>query len=153
MSQQPEETQAWHKRFAAQCNNRAWELSTAQRTPQQDREMLDAAHGSAWHWAKIGTELNHMRAVMCLAEVHALLGHGQIALAYVQEMRSYFLGRDTDDWELALTHAIYAHAAAVAGKADEHRTAYQAATVALAAIVDEEDREIVARTLAQVPAP
>lgn len=115
--------------------------------------MLDAAHGSAWHWAKIGTELNHMRAVMCRAEVHALLGHWQIALAYVQEMRSYFLGRDTDDWELALTHTIYAHAAAVAGKADEHRTAYQAATVALASIADEEDRAIVARTLAQVPAP
>ena len=94
-----------------------------------------------------------MRAIMCLAEVHALLGHGQIALAYVQEMRGYFLGRETDDWELAFTHAIYAHAAAVAGKADEHRAAYQAAATALAAIADEEDRVIVARTFAQVPPP
>jgi hypothetical protein len=153
MSQATEDSQAWHKRFAAQCNNRAWELSTARRTPQQDREMLDAAHGSAWHWARIGTELHHMRAAMCLAEVYALLGQGAIAVAYAQEMRSYFLGRETPDWELALTHAIYAHAAAVAGKVDEHRAAYQAATVAFAAIADEEDRAIVARTFSQVPAP
>ena len=153
MADTPDDIQAWHKRFAAQCNNRAWELSTAQRTPQQDREMLDAAHAAAFHWAKIGTEQNHMRALMCLAEVHALLGHGQIALAYAQEMRGWFLGRQTDDWELAFTHAIHAHAAAAAGKADEHRAAYQAATAALAAIADDDDRAVVAATFAQVPAP
>ena len=153
MPETTEDNQAWHKRFASECNNRAWDLSTAQRTPQQDQEMLDAAHASAWHWAKIGTELNRMRAVMCLAEVHALLGHGAIALAYAQEMRGYFLSHDTPDWELAFTHAIYAHAAAVAGKAGEYRAAYQAAQVAIAAIAEEEDRVIVAKTFSQVPAP
>lgn len=68
-------------------------------------------------------------------------------------MRSYFLGRDTPDWELAFTHAIYAHAACVAGEPADHRSAYQEATVALAAIADEEDRAIVLRTLSQVPVP
>ena len=153
MPQTDEDATAWHKRVAAQCNNRAWELSTAQRTPPQDREMLDAAHASAFHWAKIGTELNHMRATMLLAEVHALLGHGQMALAFAQQMRNYFLGRETDNWELAFTHAIHAHAAAVAGKSDEHRAAYQAAIAAIAAIASEKDRVIVARTFSQVPAP
>jgi hypothetical protein len=153
MTKTPEETAAWHKCAGAECNNRAWELSTSQRTPQQDQEMLHAAHGSAWHWAKVGTELNHMRAVMCLAEVHALLGHGEIALAYAQEMRTFFLGRETADWELAFTHAIYAHAAAVAGQRNEHRAAYEAASTALAAIKDEEDRAIVAKTFEHVPRP
>lgn len=153
MTPTTEDTQAWHQRFAAQCNNRAWELSTAQRSPQQDKEMLDAAHGSAWHWAKVGTELNQMRAAMCLAEVHAVMGHGALALAYAQEMRAYFLGRDTPDWELAFTHVIHAHACAVAGLAGEHRAAYQAALAAIAAVAGDEDRAIVARTFAQVPAP
>lgn len=153
MSGNVDESSAWHKRFGAQCNNRAWELSTSQRTPQQDREMLDAAHGSAWHWAKVGTELNHMRATTCLAEVHALLGHGSIALGYAREMRSFFLGRATDDWELAIMHAVHAHAAAVAGNADEHRASYRAALDAIAAIKDKEDREIVEKTFAHVPAP
>jgi hypothetical protein len=31
--------------------------------------MLDAAHASAWHWAKVGSELNRMRATLLLAEV------------------------------------------------------------------------------------
>jgi hypothetical protein len=153
MSQQPDEAQAWHKRFAMQCNNSAWDLSTTERTPQQDQEMLDAAHASAWHWAKVGTELNRMRAAMCLAEVYALLGDGGLALAYAQEMRAYFLGHDTPDWELAFTHAIHAHAAAAAGRGDEHRASYEAARLAIAAIADEEDRAIVLKTFSQVPAP
>ena len=87
------------------CNNRAWALSVQSRTPMEDREMLDAAHTSAYHWAQAGTELNRMRATMLLAEVHALLGHGTTAMSLATEMRNYFLGRsDTPDWELAFTH-------------------------------------------------
>jgi hypothetical protein len=52
------------------------------RSAAEDQEMLNAAHASAWHWAGVGTELNRMRATMLLAEVHALLGLGQSALAY-----------------------------------------------------------------------
>lgn len=147
------ESQDWHKRFAMNCNNRAWELSIQHRTPAQDREMLDAAHASAWHWTKIGTELNHMRALMLLAEVHALLGFGSTAFRYAEEMRAYFLNRETPDWELAFAHAIYAHAASAAARHEIHRSAYQAATAALEAIADEEDRIIVARTFDQVPKP
>jgi len=115
MSQSPDDMQAWHKHFAASCNNRAWELAIARRTPQQDREMLNAAHASGWHWSQIGTELHHMRSTMLLAEVHALLGYQASAMAFATQMRDYFLARETPDWELALTHAIYAHAACVAG--------------------------------------
>ena len=68
----------WHKRFAARCNNRAWDLASRERTPAEDREMLDAAHASAWHWAQVGSELNRMRATMLLADVHAELGMGSV---------------------------------------------------------------------------
>jgi hypothetical protein len=154
VSQQPSEdsgSQSWHERFAMSCNNRAWELSAQPRTALQDREMLDAAHASAWHWAQIGTELNRMRATMLLAEVHALLGHGAMAFSFAEEMRAYFLSRDTPDWELAFTHAIYAHAAHAAGRLAEHRAAYREATLAVRAIADDEDRAIVLDTFNQVP--
>lgn len=148
------EAQAWHKQVAMLCNNRAWALSVQQRNAAQDLEMLTAAHTSAYHWAQIGTELNRMRAVMLLAEVHAALGHGRTALALATEMRSYFIARpDTPDWELAFTHAVYAHCAQAAGDATTHRSAYKEAVAALAAIGDEEDRKIVAQTFKQVPAP
>jgi len=138
------ERAAWHKRFAAECNNRAWDLSTAERSPADDREMLDVAHAAAWHWGKVGTELNRMRATMLLAEVHALLGMGERALAHAEE---------SPDWEIAFSHAIYAHAAHVAGRAAEHRDAYAQAEAALAAIADDEDRAIVAATFRHVPLP
>jgi hypothetical protein len=144
----------WHRRTAMDGNNRAWELSVRVRTPAEDREMLIAAHASAYHWAKVGTELNRMRATMLLAEVNAALGHGETALALAEEMRTYFLGRpETPDWELAFTHAIHAHCAHAAGRLPEHRESYGKAAAALAAIADEEDRKIVAASFAQVAAP
>jgi nicotinamide mononucleotide (NMN) deamidase PncC len=145
--------QDWHKRFAATANNRAWELSVLERTAEQDQEMLDAAHASAWHWNAIGTELNRMRATMLLAEVHALLGFGESALRYAEEMRAYFVARETADWELAFTHVIHAHAASAVGAVEKHRIAYQSAEIALKAIADDEDRAIVNKTFRQVPLP
>src|SRR6478736_7451710 len=109
-----DEGTAWHRRFAAAANNRAWGLSVQTRSAAEDQEMLNAAHASAWHWAKVGTELQRMRATMLLAEVHALLGLGERALAHAEEMRAYFLAQQSPDWEIAFSHAIYAHAAHVA---------------------------------------
>ena len=145
--------QDWHKRFAITANNRAWELSVLERTAKQDQEMLDAAHASAWHWSAAGTELNRMRSTMLLAEVHALLGFGASALRYAEEMRAYFVGHETADWELAFTHVIHAHAASAAGAVETHRIAYEKALVAIKAIAEEEDRAIVNKTFNQVPVP
>lgn len=143
----------WHKRFAIGTNNLAWDLSVQPRTSQQDREMLDAAHASSYHWQQIGTELNRMRATMLLAEVHALLGNGTLALSLATAMRDYFLSHDTADWEVAFTHAIHAHAAWVAGQSDLHRSAHAEAVAAIAAIADEEDRRVVVATFMHVPLP
>lgn len=150
---EPDDTQRWHKRFAVDCNNRAWALSVQTRSAAEDREMLDAAHASAWHWAQIGSELNRMRATMLVAEAHAALGMGESALALAEPTRAYFLGRDTPDWEIACAHAVYAHAAHAAGRAAEHREAHALANAALAAIGDEEDRKVIARTFDRVPRP
>lgn len=148
-----EETTAWHRRFAAAANNRAWELSEQTRSSAEDQEMLNAAHASAWHWTKEGTELNRMRAIMLLAEVHALLGFGRSALAYAEEMRTYFLGVQLPDWELAFVHGVYAHAASAAGETENHRTSYGLAVAALGAISNEKERGIVAGTFSHVPRP
>lgn len=143
----------WHRYFAALCNNRAWELAVKQRTAEEDAEMLDLAHASALHWGAVGNELNRMRAKTLLAEVHALLGFGGSALALAEEMRSYFLARETEDWEIAYAHVIHAHAAAAAGDRASHATSYAAAQAAVAAIGDEEDRRVVLETFERVPRP
>lgn len=155
MPQHPQEpdTASWHGRFAVECNNKAWDLAGGTRAPDEDDEMLHAAHAAAFHWHQVGEELNRMRAKMLLAQVHALLGMNPSALQYAEEMQSYFLDRDTPDWEIALAHAIYAHAAHVAGDSTAHARAYRDALQALEAIADADDQMLVQITFDQVPPP
>jgi hypothetical protein len=145
---------AWHVYFAKTANNRAWELSVEPRDPAGDREMLDAAHASAWHWQVAGSELHRMRSAMLLAEVHAAVGHGATAMRHARPMRDYFLGKaDTPDWEIAFAQLVYAHAAHAAGDLAAYRKAYDEATSAVARIADPEDRDVVLQSFRQVPAP
>ena len=156
MPNQPEDTkpESWHRFFAVAANNQAWQLAEDYAAEAGAAELLNAAHAAAFHWQAVGTELHNMRAKMLLAQAHALVGHGRRALAYAQEVRSYFLAKpDTPDWELAFVHAIHAHAAAVAGETQQHAQSYAAAAAAMEVIADAEDRNIVAKTFRQVPAP
>ena len=156
MSDTPDtaESAAWHRQFAMACNNRAWQLTVQPRSIADDHEMLDAAHAASYHWSRIGTEVNRMRATMLLAEVHACLKLGSSALQYGQEMHTFFVNQpDTPDWELAFAHAIYAHCAAVGGQTEMHAVAYRQAERAISEITDDDDRKIVNQTFAHVPAP
>src|SRR5262245_54355706 len=143
----------WHRYFAIECNNRAWDLSVAARSAAEDEEMLNAAHAAAFHWQIAGNELNHMRAKMLLAEVHASLGLGKLALVYASEVCRYFLSREMPDWEIAFTHVVRAHAAHAAGDAALHRSAYEESVRAIAAIKDQAERVIVEKSFALVPRP
>ena len=142
---------AWHKYFAVECNNRAWALTTKDRSPDETEEMLRTAHASAWHWGVVGSELNHARATMLLAAAHAEAGDGPAALRYANAMRAYFTARETLDWELAFTHAIHAHAAWVAGDKTAHAVSYTLAEAAVKAVADPEERGIVEMTFRRVP--
>ncbi|MBI5279545.1 MAG: hypothetical protein HY854_24145 [Burkholderiales bacterium] len=150
-----DEAHKWRLDLARQANNRGWQLAEDHgREPEYHAEMLDAAHASAWLWSAVGNEINRMRAQMLLAQVHALVGDGARALAYASEMRDFFVGHvDTPDWELAFAHVIFAHAAQVAGRRQPYVEAYALAKQAVAAIAEDEDRAIVMKTFAQVPAP
>lgn len=144
--------QTWHRRIAVEANNRAWELTTRERSLAEDLEMLTVAHISAWHWSQIGTELNQQRATMLLAEVHAALCYGLLARSLADSMRNFFVNRaETPDWELAFVHTIHAHAAYVAGEMEDYRHSYATARQAIENIENEEDRGIVLQTFRLVP--
>ena len=143
----------WHRFFAIETNNRAWLLAGRRRSQAEDEEMLSNAHASLLHWTETGTELNRQRALMLLAHVHALVGLGASALVYAREMRAYFIANETDDWEIAFTHTIYAHASYAAGDMDSHKIAHDHARQAIEDIADPEDRDMVQTTFDQVPVP
>ncbi|MGI9327003.1 MAG: hypothetical protein ACR2PZ_17430 [Pseudomonadales bacterium] len=144
----------WHKYFAMEYNNRAWNLAANQsRSAEENAEMLDAAHAAAAHWKIVGTQLNIARAETLLAAVHSLLGLGKSAWALASSVRTYFAKESCPDWEQAYIHLIHAHAAYVDGRDAEHRASYQLAATALENIADAEDRVLVQASFDQVPVP
>ena len=156
MAKAPEDTrpETWHRHFAAAANNKAWAMAEMPRSQVDVPALLNAAHASAWHWQVVGNELNQKRALMLVAQAHAVAGLGESALRYSTEMRAYFLAQaSTPDWELAFVHAIHANAAHAAGDKAQHRNSYALAESAIKAIADDEDRGIVLRLFAQVPRP
>lgn len=150
----PEEITRSHRWHAIECNNLAWKLSEQPaRTPLQNEEMLNAAHASAFHWAQVGTELHQARARMLLAQVHAALGNGELALTYAQQSYDYLVAHNPPDWEIAFAHAVLAHAAFAAGQATLHREHYTRAQELAQAIADPEDKEVFFKTFNLVPGP
>jgi hypothetical protein len=150
----PEEISQWQKWFAVACNNRGWELvEQPQRSPADVHEMLHAAHAAAWHWARVGTELNEARANMLLGMAHALASEGPLGLRYAISAFNYFNEHEAPDWEQAFAHATLAAAARAAGDMDLHREHYSEAERLGAAIADLEDRAVFMRSFVNVPKP
>ncbi len=146
--------QRWHHYFAAAANNAAWPLAELANGAFDVKTLLNAAHASAWHWQHAGSALQHMRALMLLAQAHAQSGLGTTAYAWAEEMRSYFLGKeDTPDWEIAFVHVVHALAAYAAGERSQYLQSYALAVETTKAITNPEDHRIVAAVLHQVPSP
>ena len=67
--------------LAADLFNHVWTLlETPHRTPEQDDEMLHAAHASRHHWGEIGQPANLARGEWQCSRVYAVLGRAEPAL-------------------------------------------------------------------------
>ena len=144
----------WQRRLAAEANNRAWTLAeTAARTEAEDAEMLHAAHASRYLWGKIGTGRNLALAHTLLGQVHALLGHAQLATEYAGKAFAYFTTRQSEPGQLAFAYAVQSHAAAVSGHHAGHRANYARALEIADTMTDSESRRIFDATIAVIPKP
>jgi hypothetical protein len=149
-----EETALWQRRLAAQSNNRAWRLSESPgRSPQEDEEMLHAAHAAMYFWSLVGNAGNKAHAAQLLAHVYALLKLPKEATHYLAHSEPFFLGQDCAPWERACALAVKAGVAAAAGRSDLHASAWREAEQAIAALPEPKDREILEATLRVVPRP
>jgi hypothetical protein len=150
----PEETATWQRRLAAQANNRAWRLSEAPgRSPQEDDEMLQAAHAAMYLWTLVGTARNRAHAAQLVAHVYALLKSPEPAGHYLAQAEPFFLTQDCEPWERACAVAVKASVAAASGESEAHAINYREAERLIAALPDPEDREILDATLRVIPRP
>jgi uncharacterized protein YndB with AHSA1/START domain len=141
-----------HRAFGASAHNRVWELlGRDDRTPADDREMVDAAHASLWHWRYAGTLVNEQRGEWLVSHVRAVLGDGDAALAHARRCWALTETGALDGFDYAYACEAMARAHAARGDVDDARAWRDRASTAATKVSDPEDREIVDADLAAGP--
>ena len=150
----PEEVALWQRRLASQANNRAWTLSEQRsRTPEEDEEMLQAAHAAMYFWNIVGNASNKAHAAQLLAHAYATLKLPNPAAYYLAKSQPVFMAEAAEPWERALAHAVAANVACASGQAAVHAEHYRQASEQVAALSDAEERAILEATLRVLPVP
>jgi hypothetical protein len=150
----PEDIALWQRRLASQANNRAWTLAEMlHRSPEEDEEMLQAAHAAMYFWKIVGAPGNHAHAALLIAHVYALLKLPGPAAHYLGKSLPHFTQHDCAPWELAFAQAVAANVASAEGNAAAHARHYADAIAAATRMTDPETREMFAAMLRAVPAP
>jgi DNA-binding transcriptional MerR regulator len=145
-----------HRRTAVHLFNHVWRLLEAEeRTPEQDDEMIHAAHASRWHWAQTGaSDLAQRLAVgewQC-SRVYAVLGRGEPALFHARRCVAIADAGGLEQWAVASAYEAMARASRVAGDRAAFEQWRARAEEAVAAIEEAEDREVVEGDLATLGA-
>lgn len=150
----PEDARLWQKRLASQANNRAWALTeAAERSAEQDEEMLQASHAAMYFWSIVGDDRQKAHAAQLLAHAYAHLGLAHPAQHYFGKAQMVFSAQPGDGWERALNAAVAANVAAAAGDRAAHARHLQDAQRLTAELADDEARDIVNATVQAVRQP
>ncbi|HZD58244.1 MAG TPA: hypothetical protein VE136_16050 [Anaerolineales bacterium] len=139
---------AAHRYFAAECFNRAWDLiDKAERTPEEDEDMIRLNQASLYHWSQREDCTNRNLSVgyWQAARIYALLSqadnarrYGQLCLHYSQGEGAFYLG---------YAYEALARAEAAAGEGEKSAKYLQNAQQQLAQISDPEERVLLEKDL------
>lgn len=141
-----------HAAFARAANGRVWELLEREaRTARDDREMVDAAHASLWHWRHAGTLVHEQRGEWLLARVYAVRGDAAAALAHAQRCLELTEEGALEGFDAVYAAEAMARAFAASGRLDDARQWRERAVAAAANVEDDEDRAIVDGDIAAGP--
>jgi len=145
---------ATHRALGAGLYNRTWDLMEIEdRTADQDDELVDTAHASAWHWRQVGNEANASRAHWILSRVYAVLGRGPEALHHARRQNELLElgGEGFEPWDAPSAAEAMARALAMAGDTAGALAWKAKAEALIAAIPGAEDRAVIEGDLATIP--
>ena len=146
-------TETPHRELGVDLFNHVWALlSKTDRTPEEDDEMVHAAHASRYHWSRAGTATNLARGEWQCSRVYATLGRAEPALHHALRCLAYTdVADDTEQWDLPFAHEAIARAYATAGDTGRARAHAARARELAASISDDGDREHTLSELADLP--
>lgn len=138
----------FHRKIAAQTNNGIWPtLDKENPTAEELEEAMHMAHTARYHWSKVGTIVNAVRAEYMLARVYAHMKRSEPALFHAN--RGLELAKEAEktdknwkDWDMPFIYEALARAHAVSGNKAECKKYSEMAQKAIDAISGKEDKEI-----------
>jgi len=141
-----------HRAEAVALFNGVWQMLDVEgRAPEQDDQMVHAAHASRWHWSQAG-ELGGDQQLAVgewqCSRVYSVLGRGEPALHHARACLAICEEAGLGDWVVAAAYEALARASAVAGDLGEAHAWLARARTATAAIADPKDREVIDADLA-----
>jgi DNA-binding transcriptional MerR regulator len=150
----PEIDPATRRALAAGLYNHCWELfELPDRTPEQDDELLHAAHASRHHWGEIAdTPARIWRGEWLCSRVYAVLGRAEPALWHARRALALVDARPdaAEAWDRPAVLEALARASFVAGDTAAGRAWKAEAAELAAAIADADDRQVIEQDLASL---
>ncbi len=142
-----------HRQLGVDLYNSSWALmEKAERTPEEDDELVHHVHASLYHWLQAPEcEPKHRaRGEWLCSRAYSVLGRGEPALHHAQRCLAICEQHadNVEDWDLAFAYEALARAHRVAGHQDEARSHEKRGRRLAERIEDPEDKEIVLRDYA-----
>jgi DNA-binding transcriptional MerR regulator len=142
---------AAERALAASLFNHVWTLlETEPRAPDQDDEMLHAAHASRYHWGIVGDPVHRARGEWQCSRVYAVLHRAEPAMWHASRCLALCEAHGIGDFDIAFAWEAIARAARVGGDHAEADAALARARDFAVAIAEEADRELLLGDLATV---
>jgi hypothetical protein len=143
---------ATRRKLAVDLFNHVWTLLEREnRTPEQDDEMLHAAHASRYHWGEIGEPVHRSRGEWQCSRVYAVLGRVEPSLWHARRCLAINEAHGIADFDIAAAYEAMARACLVAGDLTEVAAWKAKANAALSGIADPDDREVIEGYLKTLP--
>jgi hypothetical protein len=133
----------FHKKIAVETNNQIWPvLDTENPTEAELEKALHMAYASRYHWDKIGTAVNAVRAEYMITRVYSAMKRGEPALFHAKRCLEIAKESDIEDWDLAFVYEAMARAHSAAGNKIECKKYHELAQNAINKVKNSEDKKI-----------
>ena len=131
------------RRLAAGLYNDVWRLmDLPKRRPEQDDEMLHAAHASRYHWGNVGGPVNLARGEWLCSRVYAVLRRPEPAIWHAQRCLELLTDFGAgENWDESAACEALSRSYSVAGNKDEKKAWLARAREALKSVANPEDRQ------------
>jgi hypothetical protein len=139
------------RELAASLFNHAWTyIVAANRSPDDDERMIDAAHASAHFWRDVGKPENWVRSQWQLARVYAVAGRAEPALHHARRSLALCETYGIAGFDRPFAYEALARAHALAGDAEHMQRCLAQARALSSGIDDDHDRSYLLDELATI---